>query len=88
MDTIRDTDFAVSAYAIVEAMALLTSIGLIIINIEPFLAAMFLTLLITFLIWYMLFLIKDLDNPFDYVENGETGTEISLTPLHDFIAEI
>ncbi|OWP86124.1 hypothetical protein BWK60_10435 [Flavobacterium covae] len=87
MDTIRDTDFAVSAYAIVEAMAFLTSIGLIIIQIEPFLAAMFLTILITFLIWYMLFLIKDLDNPFDYIENGETGTEISLKPLHDFIAE-
>jgi hypothetical protein len=30
-------------------------------------------------------LIKDLDNPFDYVENGESGTEISLKPIHDLI---
>jgi hypothetical protein len=25
--------------------------------------------------------IEDLDNPFDYVSNGEGGTEISLKPL-------
>jgi hypothetical protein len=31
----------------------------------------------------MVFLIKDLDNPFDYSEKGESGTEISLKPLHD-----
>lgn len=87
IDTIRDTDFATSAYAIVEAMAVLTSFGLVIIKIEPFIAAVFLTGLISFLIWYMLFLIKDLDNPFDYAENGESGTEISLKPIHDFINE-
>lgn len=87
VDTIRDTDFASSAYAIVEAMAVLTSIGLIIIKIDPFIASLFLTVLITFLIWYMLFLIKDLDNPFDYAENGESGTEISLKPIHDLINE-
>ena len=33
----------------------------------------------------MLFLIKDLDNPFDYSINGENGTEVSLKPLHDHI---
>ena len=32
----------------------------------------------------MFLLIKDLDNPFDYAANGETGTEISLKPIHDF----
>lgn len=31
----------------------------------------------------MFFLIKDLDNPFDYTHNGEGGTEISLKPIHD-----
>jgi len=84
IDTIRDTEFVGSAYAIVEAMGFLTLFGLLIIKIEPFYASLFLTLLITFLISYMFILIKDLDNPFDYVTQGETGTEVSLKPINDF----
>jgi hypothetical protein len=88
IDTIRDTEFVGSAYAIVEAMGFLTVSGLLIIKIEPFYASLFLTLLITFLISYMFLLIKDLDNPFDYAGNGETGTEIPLKPIHDFEAVV
>lgn len=86
--TIRDTNFVGSAYAIVEAMSFLTALGLIIIKIEPFYASLFITLLVTFLISYMILLIKDLDNPFDYSVNGESGTEISLKPFHDFDSEM
>lgn len=84
IDTIRDTDFVGSAYAIVEAMALVIAVGLIIIRIEPFYASLFFTSIVIFLMTYMILLIKDLDNPFDYAVNGESGTEISLKPLHDF----
>ncbi|MFA5322952.1 MAG: hypothetical protein WC373_09790 [Smithella sp.] len=83
IDTVRDTDFIGSAYAIVAAMGFLTAIGLIIMKIEPFYASLFFTLLVTFLIVYMVFLIRDLYNPFDYGVNGESGTEISLKPLRD-----
>ena len=83
IDTVRDTEFVGSAYAIVEAMGVLVALGLIIIKIEPFYASLFFTLLVTFLISYMFFLIKDLDNPFDYSVKGESGTEISLKPIHD-----
>lgn len=88
IDTIRDTSFADSAYAIVEAMGILITIGLIIIRIEPFYAELFLTLLVSFLIYYMFFLIKDLDNPFEYSVKGEQGNEIPLKPLHDLVTEI
>lgn len=81
--TIRDTEFISSAYAIVEIMGFLLALGLIIIKIEPFPASLFFTLLFTFLITYMIFLIKDLDNPFDYSVNGESGTEIPLRPIYD-----
>ena len=87
IDTIRATDFVGSAYAIVEAMGFLTVLGLIIINIEPFYASLFLTLLITFLISYMVLLIKDLDNPFDYSVKGERSSEIPLNPIHDLVAD-
>ncbi len=83
IDTIRDTDFVGSAYAIVEAMGFLIAIGLIIIKIQPFYASLFFTLLVSFLISYMFLLIKDLDNPFDYSTKGEQGTEVSLKPVHD-----
>ena len=83
IDTIRDTNFTGSAYAIVEIMWLAIAIGLIIIKIDPFYASLFFTLLVMFLISYMLLLIKDLDNPFDYSAKGERGTEISLKPVRD-----
>ena len=41
IDTIRDTDFIGSAYAIVEAMGFLTALGLIVMKIEPFYASLF-----------------------------------------------
>ncbi len=83
IDTIRDTEFVGSAYAIVEAMGFLIVFGLLMINIEPFYASLFFTLLVTFLISYMFLLIKDLDNPFEYSVRGESGTEISLKPIRD-----
>lgn len=83
IDTIRDTEFVGSAYAILEAMGVLIAIGLIIIDIEPFYASLFFTLLVTFLIVYMFFLISDLDNPFDYSVKGERGTEISLKLIRE-----
>lgn len=83
VDTIRDTNFIGSAYTIVEIMGLVISLGMIVIKMEPFMASMFFSILVTFLISYMFYLIKDLDNPFDYYSKGESGTEISLRPLHD-----
>jgi hypothetical protein len=86
--TIRDTEFVGSAYAIVEVMGLLITAGLIVIRIEPFYVSLFFTLLVTFLIFYMFMLIKDLDNPFDYSHHGEAGTEIPLKPIHDLESEL
>lgn len=89
IDTIRDTGFVGSAYAIVEAMGIAISLGLVVIKIEPLYAAIFFIALVSFLIAYMLQLIKDLDNPFDYATNGENnGTEIPLKPLHDLATEL
>ena len=83
IDTIRDTGFIGSAYAIVEVMWVAIAAGLIIIKIDPFYASLFFTTLVMFLLSYMFLLIKDLDNPFDYSARGESGTEISLKPIRD-----
>jgi len=86
--TIRDTDFIQSAYAIVEALGAALALGMVITKIEPFYESMFFTVLVTFLISYMFFLIKDLDNPFEYSIHGESGTEVPLKPIHDLEQKI
>lgn len=88
IDTIREIDFIGTAYTIVEIMGLVITVGMVIIKIEPFMASMFFSVLVSFLISYMFFLIRDLDNPFDYSIKGESGTEVSLKPLHDLKNDI
>lgn len=83
IDNIRDMSFIQSAYAIVEALAFFLVVGLLILKVEPFYESVFFTILVSFLVIYMIFLIKDLDNPFDYSKHGENGTEVSIKPIHD-----
>jgi hypothetical protein len=86
--TIRETTFIQSGYAVVEALAVLLMFGLLILKIDPFYESLFITGLASFFILYMIFLIKDLDNPFDYDDNGVEGNEVSLKPLNDLINRI
>jgi len=88
VDNIRDLSFVESAYAIVEALAFFVVMGLLILKVEPFYEALFFTTLVSFLMVYMIFLIRDLDNPFDYSKHGEGGTEVSIKPIHDLIERI
>jgi hypothetical protein len=88
VDNIRDMSFIQSAYAIVESLAFFVITGLLILKVEPFYEALFFTILVSFLLVYMIFLIKDLDNPFDYSEHGENGAEVSIKPLHDLIERV
>jgi hypothetical protein len=84
INTIRETGFVGTAYVIAEILATFVVIGLLIIKLEPFYESLFFISLVTFLVWYMIFLIRDLDDPFDYDMYGEGGTEVSLKPLHDY----
>jgi hypothetical protein len=55
---------------------------------EPLYESIFIVCVVSVIILYMLFLIKDLDNPFDYSERGDKGNEISLKPLQDLIDRV
>jgi hypothetical protein len=88
IDNIRDLSFIQSAYAVVETLSFFIITGLLIMKLEPFYESVFFTTLVSFVVLYMVFLIKDLDNPFDYLENGERGTEVSLKPIKDLIIRI
>jgi hypothetical protein len=80
---IRETRFFLPAYAIAEALAFFLIAGMLILKLEPFWESMFFVMLVSFVVLYMIFLIKDLDNPFDYAGGCEGLNEVSLKPLYD-----
>ncbi len=82
VNTIRETSFVGAGYVIAELTILFLAVGLLFVEFGSLGSEVFLICAITFLLVYMLFLIRDLDNPFDY--NGELqvgAAEVSLKPL-------
>lgn len=87
--SIRETSFNRSAYTIAEIITFVLSIGLIFTKIEPFYESIFFVVFVPFILIYMIVLIKDLDNPFDYSpQSQEISGEISLKALLDLSKRI
>jgi hypothetical protein len=80
---IRDTSFVGAGYAIAELATILLIVGLLLVDIGSFFDAMFLLCIITFLLVYMIFLIRDLDNPFDYEGGRKGAAEVSIRPIEE-----
>lgn len=85
INSIRDLSFVPSAYVAVEVLTFFLVIGMLILDVDPFYECLFFTMVVSFLVIYMIFLLKDLDNPFDYSKYGETGTNVSIKPIHDIV---
>jgi hypothetical protein len=81
--TIREVRFSEAAYAIAEIMTYTIIFGMIFLNIEPFSESLFFTVFVAFIFIYMLFLIRDLDDPFAYYDQKHSVEEISLHSLED-----
>jgi hypothetical protein len=82
--TIRETSFISSGYLLADFITILLSIGLILAKIEPFYESLFFVCVISFLMIYLLMLIRDLDNPFGYYDRY-SGEDVSLKPLEDAV---
>ncbi len=80
--TIRETSFISSGYLLADLVTILLCVGLILAKIEPFYESLFFVIVISYLMVYLLMLIRDLDNPFGYYERG-SGEDVSLKPLLD-----
>jgi hypothetical protein len=80
--TIRETSFISSGYLLADLITILLCIGLILAKIEPFYESLFFVIVISYLMIYLLMLIRDLDNPFGYYERY-SGEDVSLKPLED-----
>jgi predicted membrane chloride channel (bestrophin family) len=85
--TIRETSFISSGYLIADATTILLCGGLILAKIDPFYESMFFVGVISFLMIFLLQLIRDLDNPFGYYEES-SGEDVSLKPIEDLTGRL
>lgn len=81
IDTIRETSFVGAGYLVAVVTSALMVIALLIADLAPTGAELFLIGTIAFLLTYMIFLIRDLDNPFDYRSERDSAAEVSLQPI-------
>lgn len=81
--TIRETSFLGTGYAIAEIITGILLFGLVFIKIDPFYESFFFVFFVGFIMIYMIFFIKDLDNPFGYDLENNLVEEVSLKPVLD-----
>jgi len=82
--SIRETSFNRNGYTISELITIVLIVGLVFAKVEPFYESVFFIVFIPFVMIYMILLIKDLDNPFDYYSKGKEETdEVSIKVLSD-----
>lgn len=81
--TIRETSFCGTGYAITEIITFFLTAGMIFIKIEPFYESVFFISFVSFILIYMIFFIKDLDNPFAYSSKDSLVEDVSLKPVLD-----
>lgn len=81
--TIRETPFLGTGYAVTEIITCILVLGFIFIKINPFYESVFFVSFVSFILIYMIFFIKDLDNPFGYNEKDSLVEEVSLKPILD-----
>jgi predicted membrane chloride channel (bestrophin family) len=72
MDTMRRTSFVSAGYLIAEVTALAVLILLLMTNLGQLAPTILVVGVISYLLFYLLALIRDLDNPFEYL-NGKPG---------------
>ncbi len=82
IDAIRDTSFISSGYRIAEVNSVLLILGLVALKLDPFASALFLAGSISLLFLYMMFLIKDLDDPFGF-HRKDSFENVSIKAIED-----
>ncbi len=85
---ISRTGFLTTDYVLLEVLLVVTSATMLIIKFKNLVAMSLVVFFITLVYVYMYRLIKDIDDPFEYVEGKENVTEVALFPLHEYIERL
>jgi predicted membrane chloride channel (bestrophin family) len=81
MDTMRRTSYVSAGYLIAEVTAVLLLAIMIVTDFDDFQPTLWVSGLLAYLLFYVVGLIRDLDNPFEY-RNGEPGAaDVNLDVL-------
>jgi len=81
MDTMRRTSYVAAGYLIAEVTAVLLCVVMVLTDLVDMAPTLCLVGLISYLLFYLVGLIRDLDNPFEY-RNGQPGAaDVSLDVL-------
>jgi hypothetical protein len=87
---ISRTGFLPPAYAILETLTVMIIILLMAAKFKSPLSEFILVPFVTLIYVYMLRLIKDIDDPFEYGPDGsmQGGAEVELFPLDEYLARL
>jgi hypothetical protein len=82
--TIRETSFVPAGYAIAEFISIILCVGLIFVKMDALYESVFFEAFVSYILIYMVLLIRDLDDPFEHYQGQRQGDdEVSLKPLFD-----
>ena len=81
MDTMRRTSYVAAGYLIAEVTALLLMFVLVVTDLGAIAPTLVLVGLISYLLIYLVSLIRDLDNPFEYLDGQPGAADVNLEVL-------
>ena len=85
---IKNTDFIPSVFICIKAISVVFLTVYCLLNVDPWWGGLILVSIFTFIIFSILFLIKDMENPFEYDGSSELKSdEISLLVLDNLQKE-
>lgn len=84
---LRDTPFYEASYKIAKISVLFLLALLTLLSADPFYEYLFFIIVIVFITIFLVSLIRDLDDPFEYGDE-DTSDEVSLKPLDDFVTRV
>lgn len=83
IDTIRDTAFVPAAYMMAELGTAVLVVGLLFVELGPLYEEVFYVVVPCFFMLYLLLLIRDLDDPFNYSTKELQAADVSIKPIVD-----
>ena len=81
MDTMRRTSYVAAGYLIAEVTAVLLLVFLVVTDFDDFQPTLWVAGLIAYLLFYVVGLIRDLDNPFEYRDGQPGAADVNLDVL-------
>jgi hypothetical protein len=83
IQSIRETSFASSVYTVVGIASYFIIFLLLFLKIDRIDQSLIYVGFFAFILTYIIFLIQDLDNPFDYYDKNQGPDEVSLYPIYE-----